>query len=244
LYNYKLIIEYDGLCFNGWQKQTYTDNTIQQQLEVSIGKLLKKEIRLIAAGRTDSRVSAYNQTANFFYEKRIDPAKFIHSLNSILPGEITVKRISKVSKDFHSRFSAKKREYIYKITTEKKSVGKEFYHRIKHNPDFKKIDIFIDFVKNLNSFTSLCKNKEDRHNFACIIYNLSYRIYKAKKEIIFTVCANRFLHSMVRAIIGCALEIGKEKSDLDSILQKIKNGEKFRINYLPANALFLKKIYY
>ena len=244
MYNYKLIIEYDGLNFNGWQKQKYTSNTIQEQIESSIEKLLKKEIKLTAAGRTDSGVSAYNQVANFKYHDKIDIMKFTYSLNSILPETITVKKILNVPLDFNSRYSAKKRDYIYKITTQKISLSRQYHYKICFDLNFKNIDSFLNFLKKQKNFRSLCKNDVDKNNFDCKIFDLNYKQVKSKNEIIFYISANRFLHSMVRAIVGCALEIGREKIQLKKIKEKIKSGEKIPVHYLPANALFLKKIHY
>ncbi len=244
LYNYKLIIEYDGLNFNGWQRQSYTENTIQHQIEMAVSILLKSEIKLTGAGRTDSKVSAYNQTANFHSDVKIDRNSFIRSVNSILPDSVTVKSIAKVSADFHSRYSAREREYLYYITTAKKSISGDHYYRINYLPDFVKIDGFISFIKSVRNFKSLCKNKTDNFDFNCRIIEFKYRFLKSKNEIIFTISASRFLHSMVRAIIGCALDIGRGKSDPELTEKLILKGEKFRIHYLPANALFLNKIYY
>ncbi|MBK8380666.1 MAG: hypothetical protein IPL16_02000 [Ignavibacteria bacterium] len=244
MYNYKLIVEYDGLKFNGWQKQNYTENTIQHQIEKAIGILLKSEIKLTGAGRTDSKVSAYNQIANFYSEVKINKNIFLKSVNSILPDTVTVKKITNASADFHSRYSAKKREYLYYIATAKKSISGDHCYRINYLPDFSKIESFMEFIKSVKKFRSLCKNKTDRFEFHCDIYEFKYRYLKSKNEIIFKISASRFLHSMVRAVIGCTLDIGRGKSDPVQISKLILKGEKFRIHYLPGNALFLNKIYY
>jgi tRNA pseudouridine38-40 synthase len=244
LFNYKLVIEYDGRNFKGWQKQKSTSNTIQEQIESSVGKILKGKINLTGAGRTDAGVSAYNQVANFKYDGTLEPDKFIYSLNSILPGSITIKKISIVSPDFHSRYSAKKREYIYKVSSFKKSIERDYYYTTTYGIDFLKIDVFFEFILKQNYFKSFCKKTEDKNNFLCKIYDVRYRAIKSKSEMIFSITANRFLHSMVRAIIGCALDIGRSKLILKNIKEKIKEGEKINVYYLPANALFLNKIHY
>lgn len=244
MHNYRLTIEYNGLGFQGWQKQKHTDNTVQGNLEKAAEILLKTKINLTGAGRTDSGVSAINQTANFYSENKIDKNKFIRSINSILPSEITVKNINEAPLKFHSRYSAKRREYVYNVTGFKKSVSGEFYHKINFNPDLERINEFIEFIKQLENFYSFCRNKTDTQNFSCRIYEFKYRVFKSRKEIIFTISANRFLHSMVRALVGCALEIGRGKLEFEQLIKKISKGEKAKVHYLPANALFLKKIYY
>lgn len=242
--NYKLTIEYNGRSFNGWQKQKLTKNTIQEQIEISLEKLLKEKINLIGSGRTDAGVSALNQIANFHFEGKFDKRKLIYSLNSILPAEITIKKIQVAGPDFHARFSALKRQYFYKIGLGKRSLRNEEFFKINFVPDFIEIQKFLAFIKDQKKFRSFCKNKDDKHEFMCDITNFEFKYSKIKKEIIFTITASRFLHSMVRALIGCALEIGRGKLKLNEIKEKIKRGEKIRIPYLPANALFLNKIYY
>ncbi len=191
----------------------------------------------------DERFKAQEELYNY-YRNKIETAGIKYSLNSILPGDITIKNISLVSPEFHSRYSALKREYIYKISFCKRSLGRNEFYRINYNLDYEKIDEFINFVKELTFFRSFCKNIEDKNNFSCRIYDLRYKYKKAKNELIFAITANRFLHSMVRSIIGCALEIGRGKLKLNYVQEKTKKGEKPGSVYLPSNALFLNKIYY
>lgn len=244
MYNYKLWLEYDGKDYQGWQKQKYTDNTIQEHIESSLETLLKLKVKLNAAGRTDAGVSAYGQVINFKIPLKLELEKFKYSLNALLPESIALKKILRVNPDFHSRYSAKKREYIYKVTFRKKSIGRDYFYKLNGKIDLLKIDQFICFIRKQTCFRSFCKNKEDKNNFICIIYDFKYKLIKTKDELIFKITANRFLHSMVRAIIGCALDIGKGKIVLGTLSRKIERGEKIPVNYLPSTALFLNKIYY
>ncbi len=242
--NYKLTIEYDGRSFNGWQLQNYTDNTIQFHIEKALEILLKEKIRIFAAGRTDSGVSAYNQAANFFYEKDLVTEKFLYSFNSLLPVTITIKKIQEVPFSFSSRRSAKKREYIYQVTTQVRSINRDMFYYPRGMLDMDRINKCILFLKGKHSFESVCKNKTDKHNFECTIFELSYKETKSKGEIVFRIVADRYLHSMVRAIMGILIDIGKSKISLKEIESKFKRGEKLKTTYLPAQPLFLNKIYY
>jgi tRNA pseudouridine38-40 synthase len=242
--NYKLTIEYDGNDFNGWQRQKNTSNTIQELIENSLSKLLKGKITIIGAGRTDTGVSALNQVANFKTERDItDTNKFLYSLNSILPGTICIKGIKKVPLNFHSRYSAKKRIYEYKISTRKRSVEKDYFYHLIYKLDFNLIDKLINILKGRKSFKSLCKNSSDKHNFYCNVSELKY-VKKSDCRIIFKITSDRYLHSMVRAILGCLIDIGREKLDLNTTINSFNKGEKIKATYLPGNALTLKKIYY
>jgi tRNA pseudouridine38-40 synthase len=242
--NYKLVIEYDGRKFFGWQRQKNTKETIQQYLEESIEKLLKEKIKITGAGRTDSGVSAYNQVANFKTSKKFVHSNFLYSLNSILPAEISIKSVSKAAGSFHSRFSAKKREYFYLITTRKKAIHSVDYYYLKYDLDFNIAGKLIDFLLGNRYYRSLCRNKEDKHNFECNLSGLNYRVSRSKNEIKFNISADRFLHSMVRAVIGAIIDTARGKFDLNEVIRKIKKGEKLRTIYLPPNALFLNKIIY
>jgi tRNA pseudouridine38-40 synthase len=242
--NYKLTIEYDGTNFFGWQRQKNSHNTIQEYIEKALEILLKEKVNLIAAGRTDTGVHAYNQVANFRTDKKIISDKFIYSLNNLIPESITIKNLKKVKDDFHSRYSAKKRQYVYNISTVKRSITKDFFYFLKYKLDFSLIDKMIKIFLGDNSFKSLCKNKDDKHNFRCHVYELKYSYSKIKNELIFSITANRFLHSMVRGIIGCLLDIGRGKLPLKITIKNFIEGEKIKTTFLPGNALFLKKIYY
>jgi tRNA pseudouridine38-40 synthase len=244
MFNYKIVIEYDGLKFNGWQKQKNSQNTIQEKLEDAISTVLKENINIIGAGRTDAGVSAMGQVANFKSQIKINNGNFLHSINSILPPEITVKNIKKVPLNFHSRFSAKKREYIYQITTAKKSISRKYFYRLTYNINFNIIDEFIKYILGYKSFKSLCKAETDKHNFFCNLYVLSYKVFKSRNEIYFRIIADRFLRSMVRGIIGALVDLGRGKLDLKTTKEQFNKGERIKTTYLPANALFLKKIYY
>ncbi|MBN1632783.1 MAG: tRNA pseudouridine(38-40) synthase TruA [Ignavibacteria bacterium] len=242
--NYKLTIEYDGENYFGWQRQKNTGRTIQESIENALQTILGKEVRITGAGRTDTGVHSFNQTANFKIEHKLSRDRFLYSLNSILPKDILIKNIKKVSPEFHSRYSAKMREYIYKITLRDKAIERYYFYRFIYDLDFNILDEFIAFLKSNKYFKSLCKNKSDKHNFKCNIDYIGYKYNRKKEEIIFKIRADRFLHSMVRAITGCAMDLARKRLNLEETILKISKGEKIKANYLPGNALFLNKIYY
>jgi tRNA pseudouridine38-40 synthase len=242
--NYKLIIEYDGRKFLGWQKQKYSKQTIQQYIEDGIEKLIKEKVKLIAAGRTDAGVSAFNQVANFKCENKIVLSNFLYPLNAILPKEICIKNIKKVNDGFHARYSAKKREYLYFMTTRKIAVHHEDFYYLKNKIDFDIAGKLIGILLKSKNFRSLCRNKVDKHNFECNLFKLEYKFSRSNDEIKFKIVSDRFLHSMIRAILGAIIDTARGKFELSEITQKIAKGEKLKTKYLPPNALFLNKIYY
>lgn len=242
---YKILFEYDGSDFNGWQRQKNSRNTIQEVLESSFYKIISVPLKITAAGRTDAGVHALNHIAHFTVDNEIkNPIKLIYSVNSVLPNTIVIKELKLVRDSFHARYSAKKREYIYKFTTVSKAIEEKYYYKLNYKLDFSLVDEMIEFLKSITNFRSLCKNSEDKHNFACRIYELKYKINKSKNEIIFDITADRFLHSMVRAIMGCLVDVGRGKLNIEQTKNDIKNGTKLHLYFLPGKALFLKKVFY
>jgi len=247
LINLRLTIEYDGKNYFGWQRQK-SKPSIQGTIEKSLQVLFPEEkIKLIGAGRTDTGVHAYNQTANFKIQRnsfeKYGINKLLYSLNAVLPDDIAVKKISRAKDGFHARYSARNRIYKYRISTEKRAINADKCYYIKTKFD---IDLAKEFCKLLigaHSFKSMCKNKADDHDFSCEVKYA--KIKKLKTSIIeFEICANRFLHSMVRAITGAMIKIASKKLAIKEFKSKFKKGEDIKIQYVPANALFLVKVNY
>ena len=245
--NLKMIIEYDGENYYGWQKQK-NKNTVQGELEKAISILFPGEkINIHGAGRTDAGVSAYGQCANFKISKnsfrKFSCSTIIYKINSLLPYDIAVKKISVAPEGFHARYSAVSRTYKYFFTQCKKGIMGSKYYFIKNKFDYDKANQFLNMITGNHSFKSLCKNKSDRHNFLCNIYSAAVK--KLQFGVIeFSITANRFLHSMVRAIAGVLIKVACSDVHPEDIYKKFINGEKIVIRYLPPGPLFLFKVNY
>ncbi len=245
--NLKMIIEYDGAAYFGWQRQK-DKKSVQQSIEESLSKLLReKQIVITGAGRTDAGVHALNQCANFKISKakikEFGIKKLHHSLNAVLPDDIAIKSLRAAKPDFHSRYSAKKREYIYLITENKIAVNNEKVYLVKQKLDLNIAEKFCKAVIGRHNFRSLCKNKDDDHGFLCDVFSAG--IKKKKNGIIeFKITANRFLHSMVRGVTGAMVKVASGGLSLNEFIEKFKKGEEIKIQYLPSKALFLSKVTY
>jgi len=245
--NIKLVIEYDGKKYFGWQRQL-NKPTVQGTIEKTLQILFPgRKIKLTGAGRTDTGVHALGQTANFFISKQIfyklGRDRLLRSLNGILPEDISVKSLNIASNEFHSRFSAKSRTYRYLISTRKRSYNGDKYFFLKTKFD---IDLAKEFCKLLvgkHSFRSFCKNRTDKHDFLCIVEKAGVKKLK-DGSIEFEIAANRFLYSMVRAVVGVMLDAASSKISINDFKQKFHKGERLKIQYVPSNALVLYKINY
>lgn len=240
--NYKLIIQYDGTEYAGWQTQEKC-NTVQQTITDAIELLLKEKINLIGSGRTDSGVHAAGQVANFRTENVIDIYRFKHSLNSILPHSISIRNMDEVSLDFHARYDAKRRIYFYLISNTKSPFFRNYSYFYHKEIDLPKLNYLSKIITGTNDFTSFSRKNSEVENKICTVYQIGWR--KIRELILFYIKADRFLHGMVRTIAGTLLrsqELPEPEIYLNRIFE-LRNRES-AFEAVPAKGLFLYKVEY
>lgn len=238
--NYKLLIQYDGTDFAGWQIQK-DQNSIQGCISDALEVLLKEKVNLIGSGRTDTGVHALGQTANFRYEKDINIYKFLYSLNSILPKSISIKKMEETHKDFHSRFDAVKRSYLYFFTNHKSPFYYKYSCRTNEHYDVGQLNNISKGLIGTYDFTALSKNNPDQLSKICTVYDAHW--YYKGEFLIFFIEANRFLHGMVRLTVGTILNISKENNlTLTEIIES--KDRDLAAGSVPARGLFLYKVKY
>ena len=239
--NYKLTIQYDGTDYAGWQIQENA-RTVQGTVSDAIKVITTKEVNLIASGRTDSGVHALGQVANFRCEKEIDTYRFQHSLNSILHTDISVINIQKVSESFHARFDAKERTYMYLISKEKYP----FYYKyslLKKNLDIKIVNELSSTFLGEKDFTSFCRKNSEVKDKTCKLNYIRWR--ETKNFYLFFISADRFLHGMVRTIIGTlfrTLDLGESEKSIEKIFNE--KSREAAGETVAAKGLFLYKVKY
>jgi len=240
---YFLILDYNGAKFCGWQRQPNQD-TVQERIERALSTLLRTNIEIVGAGRTDTGVHARNYVAHF--DAEIDNlhtnTDFLYKLNCILPFDINIQRIAQVKPDAHARFDATKRTYKYYITTQKDVFRYPLTHRAK-NLDINKMNEAAAQLMNYTDFTSFSKLNTDVKTNNCTIYEAFWT--ESDGELTFTITANRFLRNMVRAIVGTLMEVGYGKINVSDFCQIIESKDRSKAGTsAPAQALFLEKIEY
>ena len=239
---YFLEISYNGSTFHGWQFQPNAI-TVQETIENALKTLLKEEIKIVGAGRTDTGVHAKHMCAHFDYSKEFELGELKNNLNSFLNQEIYIKDIYRVDKEAHARFSATSREYEYYISLVKDVFNYKTSHLIQQDLNIKKMNQAISIIKDYEDFEAFSKSKTDVKTYLCNIISCS--IIEKENMLIFRIKANRFLRNMVRAIVGTILEVGVGKISPEEVQNIIKSKDRSKAGpSMPAHALFLTKIEY
>jgi tRNA pseudouridine38-40 synthase len=240
--NYKLIIQYDGTNYAGWQIQDGCV-TIQQKITEAVNILLKENINLIGSGRTDSGVHALGQQANFRTGKEVDIYKFNHSLNALLPKDISVLSVTQTHENFHARYDARKRSYLYFITKYKSPFFDRYSYFYHNTIDLDKLNRLSRLFIREDDFTSFSRKNTAAENKKCSIYTAQWR--ETKDIVIFMIEASRFLHGMVRTITGTLLGAVKNNYYENYIEEIIAAKDREAAGEaVPAKGLFLYKVRY
>ncbi|MEO0281922.1 MAG: tRNA pseudouridine(38-40) synthase TruA [candidate division WOR-3 bacterium] len=240
--NYLIICEFDGRGFEGWQSQP-SKNTVQDKIEEALCKILGERIRIVGAGRTDAGVSAFRYPFSFKTQKQIDDRKkFLHGLNSIVDKKIFFHTIKKVNDDFSARFSCKMRVYKYFVYNGNSPLKRPFHWQVDYILNNEKMREFILSIKGKHDFSSFCRKKSLLEN-NCVDLKISDLKIRGK-EIVFTFGADRFLHNMVRFIVGTAIGYGRGKIKMKpSELLKIKDVKYAGKLAPPEGLIFYKAVY-
>lgn len=240
---YKIFIEYDGTKYSGWQTQP-KDLTIQDTLEVALSRILRDKIRITGSGRTDSGVHAEAQIAHFDYPNIINRNELIKSLWGVLPRDIAVWDIEKVRDDFHARFDGQARQYRYQILTRPSPLQRAYAWERFFDFDLKSMKICAERIKGNHDFESFCKYNPDVNHTRCeVTESFVERINPSM--IIYRIRANRFLHHMVRSLIGTMVEVGLGKRTIKSFETLIDHPDRKSVGTTaPAKGLILEKVFY
>ena len=239
---YFLELSYNGKNYKGWQVQPDVIS-VQEKLTKALSTILRKEIEVVGAGRTDAGVHASQMYAHFDYEKEL-AENFTYKLNAILPDDIVIYKTILVADEAHARFDATSRSYEYRICLERNpfllDITWQLYHKTVD------IDLMNEAAKILyeyEDFECFSKVKTDVHTFNCTVTNAEWIVEGTM--LTFHISANRFLRNMVRAIVGTLLDVGLQKITVNDFRQIIesKNRSKAGVS-VPAKGLFLTQVAY
>lgn len=243
--NYKIILQYEGTKYQGWQRQDSTGNTIQGRLESLLTKMCKETVTIQASGRTDAGVHALGQVANFHCSTDMECEKVMEYMNRYLPEDIGVISVEKVPERFHSRLHAKGKTYRYRVMTG--NIPHVFERRYVYEhaeglclEPMKKAAALLCGTHDFKAFTSAKRGKKSTVRSISAI-----EIEQNGDEFIFTYTGDGFLYHMVRILTGTLLEIGEGKRSWQEIPKILESGKREDAGALvPAKGLTLVEVYY
>lgn len=242
--NIKLIIEYDGTEYCGFQKQN-KDITVQGTLEKAISKATDEVIDIIGSSRTDAGVHARGMVCNFNTNSTIPGDKFREAVNRRLPDDIVIIESEEVREDFHARYCSKGKTYSYTIINRALTgaIGKNFYFQVKEELDIDKMKKACEYFIGKHDFKAFQSKGSSVKTSIRTIKELY--IEKEAEIIKIQITADGFLYNMVRIIVGTLIQVGKGKIQLDDVESIIESGNRLKAGpCVKPNGLILEKVYY
>lgn len=239
-----LLIHYDGSDYHGWQFQP-DQKTIQGTLEEALQKIFEQASGLTGSGRTDSGVHALGQVAHFDVKQTTIPDGNIWmALNRHLPKDIRVVASQKVADDFHSRFMATKREYQYQISLSENILQRNSQWHVRFPLEFKKLQAASAHILGRHDFSSFCFAGTETENMHCHIIKAEWT-ETAPATLNFQIKADRYLHHMVRMLVGSMVEVARGKWELERFINLLEqpNRQAHAVT-APAEGLALIKVSY
>ena len=240
---YFIYLSYDGTNYHGWQIQPNA-NSVQAELMGALSTLLRQNIEVIGAGRTDTGVNASLMVAHFYIETPIPSLEELtRRLNKLLPQDIAIYKIVPVRADAHARFNATARTYQYHVNDRKDPFNRHYSYRCPFPLDYNKMNKAAARLFDYTDFTSFSKLHTDTKTNNCKI--MYARWEQTAEGGVFTIKADRFLRNMVRAIVGTLIEVGRGAITIDDFCKIIEKKDRCAAgSSMPGNALFLTDIEY
>ena len=256
---YFVTFSYDGGRYHGWQIQP-NGVSVQEKLQEALSTLLREEISVTGAGRTDTGVHARMMVAHFdlpsnckFDGTRIesdeteagsDCEQLAYKLNRLLPQDIAVQKVERVSDEMHARFSAKSRMYRYYIHTSKDPFRRAYSCEMHYPLDFAKMNEAAQLLLMYEDFGAFCKSGADVKTTLCEVMHAEW-VQTSDTSWYFEIRANRFLRNMVRAVVGTLIDVGRGRLSLEDFKKVIEGKKRTEAGEsMPGHALFLEDIVY
>ena len=240
---YFIELSYNGKNYHGWQIQPNAI-TVQQTINDILSTLLKQDISIVGAGRTDTGVHAEVMFAHFDTDTEIDSQELCRRMNAFLPEDIAISNIFKVDADVHARFDAVSRSYEYRIWLGRNPFLIDTTWQLYNvQLDIDKMNRAAAIMKEYTDFQCFSKSKTDVKTYNCSIEDAVWK--QNGQLLVFYITADRFLRNMVRAIVGTLIDIGMGKTTEEDLRAIIKSKKRSLAGpSVPAHGLFLKAIQY
>src|SRR2546423_2418330 len=243
----QLVLHYDGAGFSGWQRQP-GERTVQGVLEAAVSKLCAEALTVVGAGRTDAGVHARGQAAGVRVPEKWSAAALRRSMNAILPDDVWIAAAFEMRDEFHPRYSAVSRSYSYFVGTDDfaSSPFRRTHELVWRKPvDLGRLSAAAEVIHGQHCFPAFAVRgtapQRDKH--PCTVSDAVWR--EREGGLVFDIQADRFLHHMVRFLVGTMLEIGEGRRDVSVINELLLQEDKSQVSPpAPAHALFLERVDY
>jgi tRNA pseudouridine38-40 synthase len=243
--NIKMILEYDGTRYHGWQRQA-NRLTVQEVLEEGISTITQEDIRIIGSGRTDAGVHALGQVANFRTNSNIGERGLHKGINSLLPWDVVVKELAETNASFHARYDAKSKIYLYQIYpgSVRSALYRYYAWFIREPLDIEKMKEAAQLLLGTFDFSSFCAANCGIENHVRTVMAVDIAIDHSGM-VKFCIEADGFLKYMVRNIVGTLADVGRGKLSSSELMIIVEAKDRKRAgDTAPAHGLFLKEVKY
>ena len=239
-----ITLSYDGTRYHGWQVQP-NGPSVQEKLQWALSTILRQDILVTGAGRTDAGVHARMMVAHFDVETMVyEQQDLTYKLNRLLPQDIAIQKMEPVSDEKHARFSATSRTYHYYIHTVKDPFLRAYSCELHYLLDFQLMNEAAAILMTYEDFGAFCKAHADVKTTLCHITTAQWH-QTSPSSWYFEITANRFLRNMVRAVVGTLIDVGRGRLSLDDFRKVVEGKRRTEAGEsMPANALFLEEVKY
>lgn len=245
MYNYKLTLQYDGSRYKGWQRLGQGEATIQDKLEQVVSQLVGQPSEMIGCSRTDAGVHALAQIANFKADTRISCEEILRYMNRYLPQDISVTRVEEVSEQFHARYNAKDKTYLYKIWNREYSnpFMRKYSMHVDRRLDLKAMRQASSYMLGTHDFTAFSNAKSKKKSMERTIYSIEFEEIDGFINV--RICGDGFLYNMVRWMVGTLVAVGLGDLKSEELPEIFESKQRNRTGDLAeAGGLYLEKITY
>jgi tRNA pseudouridine38-40 synthase len=238
----KLLIEYDGTAFVGWQSQI-NGRSVQDEINKVLDQLLQEPVTLIGAGRTDSGVHARGQVASFRTDSKLGVGSMLSGLNGILPDDIYVHSVEEMPDGFNARYDARERVYRYYISLKPTAIGRFYQWYVKYDLNLDLMNTVASQIVGDIDFESFCKYEAEVNHYRCTV---TKSVWTGDADrILYEVRANRFLHGMVRALVGTMVDVGRGFTAVNAFREIVAAKDRRKAGMAaPPHGLFLEEVVY
>lgn len=238
---YAVRLSYQGKAYHGWQKQPH-QNTVQAEIERAFFTVLRVQTPITGSGRTDTGVHSSDQLFHFDSEVELTHQQF-YRINKLLPFDIALHCYSMVSADFHARFEATRRAYVYRISRVKQPFERQISYHFHRPLNLEAMNQACQHLMGRLDFEAFSKVKTEVNHFFCDLEEARWE--QEEGFVCFHVAANRFLRGMVRALVGSLIEIGLGQKDPVWIKQVLESKDRSMAGRnAPAEGLILRRVEY